>query len=108
VAGDGSTKATASGGATAVAETEKKKNTTTAVLGLYRAMNMTSRRHVARREHVEARAGGRRRAWKGFEARRRQAGGGALPLAGFQVNYKIATRDNFQITLNFSIEVENL
>jgi hypothetical protein len=91
-----------------VAEIEKKKNSTTVVLGLYRAMKLTSRRHAARREHAEAGAGDRERAWKGFEARRRRAGGGALPLAGFQVNYENATRDNSQITLNFSIEVENL
>jgi hypothetical protein len=85
-----------------VAEIEKKENTTT------RAMNMTSRRHAARREHAETKHGGRRCAWKRFEARRRRAGGGALPLAGCQLNYENATGDNSQITLNFSIEVENL
>jgi hypothetical protein len=58
VAVDGSTEATASGGASAVAEIEKKKNLTTVVLGLYRAMKLTSRRHAARREHAEAGAGG--------------------------------------------------
>jgi hypothetical protein len=62
VAGGDSTEATASGGASVAAETEKKKNTMTTVLGIYRATKTTSRRRVACREHAEARAGGRRRA----------------------------------------------
>jgi hypothetical protein len=69
---------------------------------------MTSRRHATRRGHVEPGDGGRRRAWKQFEARWRRAGGGALPLAGDRLNYENAIGDNSQITLNFSIEVENL
>jgi hypothetical protein len=108
MAGDGSTKATTSGGASAVAETEKKKNKTTTVLDLYRATKKTSRRHAARREHAEAGAGDRGHVWKGFEDRWRRVGGGALLLAGFQLNYENATRDNSQVTQIFSIEAENL
>jgi hypothetical protein len=75
------TEATASGGAAVAAEIEEKKNTTSTVLGIYRAMKTTSRRRAAHREHAEARAGGRRHTWKAFEARRRWAGGGAMRLA---------------------------
>jgi hypothetical protein len=81
VAEGGSTEVAASGGSTTMAETEKKRSTTTTVLGLYRAMKLASRRRAARREHAEVRAGGRRRAWKAFEARWRRAGGVALLLA---------------------------
>jgi hypothetical protein len=83
MARDGPTEATASGGASMVTETEKKKNTTMTVLGLYRATNMTSRRHAARHEHTKIGACSQRRAWKRFEARQRRAGGGALSLARF-------------------------
>jgi hypothetical protein len=61
VAGGGSTEATGSGGAAVAAKTEEKKNATTMVLGIYRAMKTTSRRCTARRKHAEARAGSRRR-----------------------------------------------
>jgi hypothetical protein len=72
VAGGGSTEATASGEVAVAAETEEKKNTMTTVLGIYRAIKMTLGQRVARREHAEARAGGRTRAWKAFKARRRR------------------------------------
>jgi hypothetical protein len=91
VARGGSTEATASGEASATAETEIKENTTTTVLGIYRTMKTTSRRHAARHEHTKARAGGRRRAWKPFEARRRRVGGVALLLVEVQNIYRNAT-----------------
>jgi hypothetical protein len=50
----GLTKATLSGGAAVAVEMEKKKNTPVTVLSFYRAMNVTSRRRVARRELTEA------------------------------------------------------
>jgi hypothetical protein len=42
------------------------------------------------------------------EGRRRRAGGGALRLGGFRQIYENAIGENSQITLNFSINVENL
>jgi hypothetical protein len=64
VAGGGLTTAVASGGAAVAVEVEKKKNTSGTVISLYRATKPVSRRRVARREHTEAHAGGRGRAWK--------------------------------------------
>jgi hypothetical protein len=66
---------------------------------------MTTR---GRTGQCEAAAGGHRRAWKPAEGRQRRAGGGALRLGKFQLNYENATGEILQITLNFSIEVENL
>jgi hypothetical protein len=62
IARGGLIKATLSSGAAVAVEMEKKKNTPVTVLSFYRATNVTSRRHVARRELTEANAGGRRHA----------------------------------------------
>jgi hypothetical protein len=64
VVGGGLTTAAASSGAAVAVEVEKKKGTPVTVISLYRATKLVSRRCVARREHAEAIAGGRGRAWK--------------------------------------------
>jgi hypothetical protein len=56
----------------------------------------------------EAAAGGRGRDWKPIEGRRRQTRGGACGWMKFAIITKMPLEKNFQITLNFSIEVENL
>jgi hypothetical protein len=89
------------------AEIEEEENSTTTVLGLYKAMKMVSRRRVASQEGSEARAGGRKHAWKAFEARRHRREVACGGWRRFQINYRIATGGKFQITFKSSIEVEN-